>query len=440
MTTTEGRYVDYIPLPEVQLAPRNPKGHDHSAIARSIGHFGFAELPLLDERTGRLVAGHGRHEQLVALHSSGATPPDGVRVDPDGQWLMPVVRGWSSRSDEDAEAYLVASNQIGVLGGWDERLLAELLGDLADSQLLELTGFDADGLEDLLASIQEADVPPPVAMTEPDDEPAPPVRPRSRPGDVWLLGPHRVLCGDATDQAAVTAMLDGDRCDVVWTDPPYGVDYVGGTADALTIRNDSAIGLSELLRDMLAVATTALRPGAPFYIAHPPGPMGYVFFTAVQRTGWLLRQGLVWVKDQFVLGRSDYHYQHEAVMYGFTPGGDGRLGRGGARWFGDNAQATVFEVPKPRVSEDHPTKKPVELIRRHLANSLRPGGLVLDMFGGSGSTLIAAHHHGSAARLVELDPRFVDVICRRYQEHTGVLPVLRSTGEEVDFTAERANP
>ncbi|GAA1281326.1 DNA modification methylase [Saccharothrix xinjiangensis] len=439
MTTTEGRFVGYVPLPDVQLAPRNPKAHDATAIARSIGHFGFAELPLVDERTGRLVAGHGRYDQLVALKAGGATPPDGVRVGDDGEWEMPVVRGWASRSDEDAEAYLIASNNITTIGGWDERLLAELLGDLADSQLLELTGFDADGLEDLLASIQEADLPPPVALTEPDDEPARPVKPRTREGDVWLLGPHRVLCGDATDQTAVEDMLDGDRCDVAWTDPPYGVDYVGGTADALTIRNDSAVGLSELLRDMLPVATAGLKPGAPFYIAHPPGPLAYVFFTAVQRAGWLLRQGLVWVKDHFVLGRSDYHYQHEAVMYGFVPGGQGRLGRGGPRWFGDDAQTTVFEVPKPRISEDHPTKKPVKLITAHLTNSCRPGGLVLDLFGGSGSTLIAAHHHGAVARLVELDPRFVDVICRRWQEHTGVLPVLRSTGEEVDF-AERANP
>ncbi len=127
-------------------------------------------------------------------------------------------------------------------------------------------------------------------------------------------------------------------------------------------------------------------------------------------------------------------------MYGFTAGGEGRRGRGGVGWYGDNAQSTVFEVPKPARSEDHPTMKPVELIRRQLANSSRRGHLVYEPFGGSGSTLIAAHHVGADARLVELDPRYVDVICRRYQEHTGTLPILKSTGEEHDFTRERANP
>lgn len=180
--------------------------------------------------------------------------------------------------------------------------------------------------------------------------------------------------------------------------------------------------------------------------------------------GLLVRQNLVWVKNALVMGRADYHYKHEPILqgtngapdepdeleeavqlpegpdhepilYGFTDGGTGRLGRGGARWHGDNKQSTVLYCDKPSRSGDHPTMKPVDLILLMLDNSLRVGGLVLDLFGGSGSTLIAAHHHRSRAALVELDPKYVDVICRRYQEHTGVVPVLASTGEEHDFLA-----
>lgn len=184
------------------------------------------------------------------------------------------------------------------------------------------------------------------------------------------------------------------------------------------------------------------------------------------KAGLLVRQNLVWVKTSLVLGRADYHYRHEPileaevpaddeapdaeavdtelevvtthepVLYGFTPGGKGRLGRGGDRWHGDNKQSTVFEVPKPTRNGEHPTMKPTELIGRMLANSCPVGGLVLDLFGGSGSTMIAAHHHRSRSALVELDPRYADVICRRWQEHTGILPILARTGELVDFTEE----
>ncbi|MCL8016985.1 DNA methyltransferase, partial [Streptomyces sp. AS02] len=284
------------------------------------------------------------------------------------------------------------------------------------------------------------------ALNDPDATPNPPTEPRSKPRDIWHLGPHRVLCGDSTDITAVEAMLDGDRAHCMWTDPPYGVEIVGGShaipvkerraQGKLTIQNDGASDLPELLAGAFATATAALVPGAPVYIAHPPGPLSLEFANAFQQAGWLLRQQLIWVKDSLVLGRSDYHYRHEPIWYGFTdPTADsGRLGRGGDRWHGDNAQTSILEVPRPPRSEDHPTMKPVELITRCLSNSCPPGGLVYEPFGGSGSTLIAAHTLGRIARVVELDPRYVDVICRRYQEHTGTQPVLAATGEPHDFT------
>jgi hypothetical protein len=148
---TDSRYVDYIPLDEIQLAPRNPKGHADALIHRMITHHGLVELPALDERTGRLVAGHGRHKQLTEMHAQGKQPPGGVQVGDNGRWRMPVLRGWSSASDDDAEAYLIGSNRSTELGGWDDdRMLAEILGDLSDVQLLELAGYDTDSLERLL--------------------------------------------------------------------------------------------------------------------------------------------------------------------------------------------------------------------------------------------------------------------------------------------------
>jgi site-specific DNA-methyltransferase (adenine-specific) len=226
----------------------------------------------------------------------------------------------------------------------------------------------------------------------------------------------------------------------MWTDPPYGVDYVGKTAESLTIQNDGADGLPDLLAGAFAVATIALKPGAPVYVAHPPGALQRDFINAFGQAGWLWRQSLIWVKDSFALGRSDYHYRHEPISYGFTPGGDGRLGRGGERWCGDNAQDSVFEVPKPTRNGDHPTMKPVELIAAMLRNSCPKGGLVYEPFGGSGSTLLAAHQLGATAAVVELDPRYVDVIYRRYQHAVGTVPVRVTPSGDVapyDFLGDQ---
>lgn len=330
--------------------------------------------------------------------------------------------------DDEAARINLADNRLAELGDYDEQALAELLESLDGDY--EGTGYAEEDLTALLADVQEL----PAELNDPDDVPDTPPEPFSKPGDMWLLGPHRLLCGDSTDMAAVEAMLNGDRCDCMWTDPPYGVSYVGKTADALTIQNDGEADLTELLAGAFAVATAALKPGAPVYIAHPAGALSLTFRLAFDNAGWSLRQGLVWVKNTIVLGRSDYHYKHEPILYGFTAGGEGRRGRGGDAWYGDNAQSTVFEVPKPARNADHPTMKPVELVAMALRNSCPPGGLVYEPFGGSGTTLLAAHSTGRIARVVELDPRYVDVICRRYQEHAGALPVLASTGDAHDFT------
>lgn len=244
----------------------------------------------------------------------------------------------------------------------------------------------------------------------------------SAPGDLWVIGPHRLLVGDCTNMAVVEAMLAGDRADCMWTDPPYGIGYKGKTRDALTIRNDTASSLPALLAGAWAVATAALKPGAPVYISHPAGNLSWEFAAAFREAGWTFRQNLIWVKNHFVLGHSDYHYKHEPVLYGYTPGGTGRRGRGSDGWYGNNAQTSVFEIPKPPRSKDHPTAKPVELVQAMIKNSCPPGGLAYDPFAGSGTTLIAAHRLGMRAAACEIDPRYADVILRRLEAETGGTP------------------
>lgn len=204
----------------------------------------------------------------------------------------------------------------------------------------------------------------------------------------------------------------------MWTDPPYGVNYVGKTAEALTITNDSPDSLEELLRRAFRACDAVLAPGAYIYIASPAGPQGTTFRLAFEEAGWHFHQALVWVKQTMVLGHSDYHYQHEDVLYGWKRG-DGRPGRGGARWYGGNAQTSVFQVDRPMRSTEHPTMKPVLLMDAMLANSARPGEVILDPFAGSGSTLIAAQARGLTCLAVELDPVYCDVIRQRYAEYVG---------------------
>jgi len=201
-------------------------------------------------------------------------------------------------------------------------------------------------------------------------------------------------------------------------DPPYGVGYEGRTRQRLRIQNDGPDQLAELLRGSFAAIDGVLAPGAAIYVCHPAGPLAVPFHLAFVGAGWSLRQGLVWVKNPLVMGRADFHYKHEPLLYGFKPGPE-RLGRGAAGWYGGNRQTTVLEAPRPRSSQLHPTMKPPELIATCLRNSSRRGELVLDPFAGSGSTLIACEQLGRRARLIELDPGYCDAIVDRYVRLTG---------------------
>ena len=405
-----------VPIDSLHQLPGNPRRGDVDAVAASLQRFGQRK-PIVARADGTITAGNHTWQAAKQL---GWDEIAVVRVDDD---------------DATASAFALADNRTAELGSYDDALLLDLIQSIDDKDLLADTGWSDDAVADLLAQIGSdlPDLPPP------DEAAEPPVEPLSKSGDVWVLGGHRVVCGDATDVLAYDALLGGDKADCVWTDPPYGVAIVGGNhslspeerkaAGGKTIEND-ALTISELedfLRSALGAAIAACRPGSAWYVSAPDGRRGIAFSVVLTELS-VWRHSLVWVKDSLVMGRSDYHYRHEPIYYGWTPGGP-------HDWFGDRSQTTVIEIPRPRRNAEHPTMKPVELVARCLNNSAPRGGLVLDPFGGSGSTLLACEYTGRKGRLIELDPRYVDVICRRWQDFTGAMPMLESSGELVDFTA-----
>lgn len=397
----EGRL---IPIEDAIPYPGNPRRGDQDAITSSIRDLGLYTGVVVQRSTGHIVVGNHRRHGLWNL---GATliPVDYVDVD-----------------DTRAAAIVARDNRTSDQGTYDDAELLALL--TSEPEVLALSGYDDADLALLRASL----APPPEQHTDADDAPAlPEAEPISKVGDLWRLGPHRLVCGDATSLSDVRRLLGSERAALVFTDPPYGVSYVGKTKDRLTIANDALdpIALRSLLDAALSRAYAVTAPGGVWYVCSPGGDLMGVFGQALTALPGTWRHTLIWVKDQFVMGRADYHYRHEPMFYGWKPGA--------AHYFvGDRTQDTVWEVPRPKRSPEHPTMKPVALVARALRNSTRPGDVVLDPFGGSGTTLIACHQEDRTARLIELDPRYADVICRRYQQHTGTLPVRN--GEQVDFT------
>ncbi len=408
-----------LPVESLSTFEGNPRKGSVEKIAVSLEKHGqyrpiVVNLGSVTGRGREVLAGN---HTLMAARSLGWSHVDACLVDVD---------------DETAKSIVAADNKLADLGGYDDLALFSLLDSLED---LGATGYTISELEAL-----RQDLFPPEVLTDPDEAPSVPADPISELGQIWQLGKHRLLVGDSTDLEAVRALVADEPPNCVWTDPPYGVDYVGGNHNlsaaerkrqgGKTIENDGATSLPELLAAAFQTVVQVCLPGAPVYVAHPDRQR-LVFENAMTGAGILVRQELVWVKGSLVMGATDYHYRHESILYGFTPGGQGRLGRGGERWYGDNSQTTVFEFPRPARNADHPTMKPVALIDAMLSNSLPAGGIVFEPFGGSGSTLIAAHDRGCRAFCVELDPRYADVILTRFQRHTGVVPVCE--GEQVSF-------
>jgi site-specific DNA-methyltransferase (adenine-specific) len=371
------------------------KRTDRSAalIAESLKRYGAARSIVIDE-DGRILAGNGTVE---GAKKAGINK---VRIiEAEGDELIAVRR--TGLSEDEKVGLAIADNRSSDLSEWDNEMLRQL------SEEHDLTPWFED--DELLAEVLE----PEQGKTDPDDVPEPPKEPITKPGDLWILGNHRLLCGDSTDTVALERLMENKPADLWLTDPPYNVSYEGKTKDALTIKNDSMKDgeFRQFLHDVYVAANCFLRPGAIFYIWHADSE-GYNFRGAAADTGWKVRQCLIWLKSTLVMGRQDYQWKHEPCLYGWTDGA-------AHYWGSDRKQTTILEFDKPRRNGEHPTMKPVELFQYQMANSTKQGDVVLDSFGGSGTTIIAAERIHRKARLMELDPAYCDVIVRRWEDFTG---------------------
>lgn len=430
---------DLIPAdynPRKDLKPGDP---EYEKLKRSIEEFGYVDPVIWNRRTGRVIGGHQR---LKVLQDLGYSEVDCSIVD----------------IDEDREKALnVALNKIE--GDWDLPKLKDLLEEI-DTGLfdIEITGFDLDEIEDLMTQFQDEPKEDGFDMDQAVDEVEEPV---TQPGDIWRLGRHRLLCGDATKIEDYERLMAGNQADMVFTDPPYNVDYTGKTKDALKIQNDKMDdnNFRLFLYHAFSNANAVTQPGGAIYICHADSE-GYNFRGAMMDAGWLLKQCLIWVKNSIILGRQDYQWKHEPILYGWKPGA-------AHNWYGERKQSTVVDDPshfavkkekdgailsfsagedqtvmirvpsyevvyagiddhttvwrfeKPSKNADHPTMKPIGLCAKAIRNSCPAKGIVLDMFLGSGSSLIAAEQTGRSCYGLELDPVYCDVIIRRWEELTG---------------------
>jgi DNA modification methylase len=322
-------------------------------------------------------------------------------------------------------AFMIADNKLALHAGWDEDLLRLELEALAEQQFpLGLTGFDDEDLKQLLAAENLN------GHVDADDAPPPEVRAVTLSGDVWELGRHRILCADATAPESLQRVLAGSTCDLVFTDLPYNVDYHGKGKSKMKIVNDN-LG-AEFAKFLAAACRSILSVSAgSIYVCMSSSELHHLYAAFVEAGGhWSTY--IIWAKSLFTLGRSDFQRQYEPILYGWREGGT-------HYWCGARDQGDVWFVDKPRVNDLHPTMKPVELVERAIVNSSRKSGIVLDPFAGSGTTAIACERTGRRARLIELDPRYVDVTVRRWQDYTG--GTARLEREECSFeeaSAKRA--
>lgn len=448
--------IELWPLDRLKPYERNARTHDAAQVAKiaaSITEFGFTKPILVDSADG-IIAGHGR---LMAAKELGLDEVPVIVLD--------------HLTDAQRRAYIIADNRLALDAGWDNDMLAAELADLqAEGFDLELTGFNEDEISDLLDQ-SESDA----SETAGDENEVPdvPVRPVSRRGDIWILGKHRLICGDSTNLNDIERLVAGEQIECLWTDPPYNVAYEGAAG---SIKNDDMEdgAFRQFLKDAFVCAFAVMKPGGAAYVAHADGQPGEAFRGSFREAGFKLSGCLIWRKNQFTLSRSDYQWQHEPILYGWKEGA-------AHRWYGDRNKTTIVEFDgglfdqigerqyqitigeqtliiegdnlsvrearpsviaeeKPKRNTEHPTMKPVPLIERLLLNSTKRGDTVLDLFGGSGSTLIACEKLGRLARLCELDEKFVDVIVKRWQDFTGKKATLESTGQTFDDVAAGRTP
>jgi DNA modification methylase len=400
--------IAWRPLGELIPYARNPRIHSEAQVAQiaaSIREFGWTNPVLVDGASG-IIAGHGR---VLAARK--------LRLE-----RVPVIE-LAHMSEAQKRAYVLADNQLALNAGWDEALLRLELADLSELGFdLGLIGFAEGELERLLAGDGRT------GLTEDDDAPALPEQAVTKLGDLWVLGEHRLLCGDATVLAVVEQVLEGRLADMTFTDPPYNVDYGSSAKDRLRGNN------RKILNDDLGAGFEAFLHGACANILSVTKGAVYVCMSSselhtLQRVftsaGGKWSTFLIWAKHAFTLGRADYQRMYEPILYGWRDGHD-------HYWCGARDQGDVWFFDKPVRNDLHPTMKPVALVERAIRNSSKSRDIVLDPFGGSGSTLIACEKAGRKTRLIELDPKYCDVIIRRWQAWTGKIATLNSGGRSFE--------
>jgi len=366
-----------------------------SLIKESLEKFGAARSIVIDE-DNRILAGNGTIEGAKAA---------GIKnlkiIETDGNEIIAVKR--TGLSEEEKVGLALADNRTSDLSEWD----AEMLKQLSEEQDLN-PWFSPEDLSELLGEPDLVD-----GLTDPDSVPDLPEEAVTKEGDLYILGNHRLLCGDSTNVDHLNKLMGNELADLWLTDPPYNVNYEGKTEEKLKINNDSMSdnNFRDFLCQVYSAANSFLKPGASFYIWHADSE-GYNFRGAAKDTGWKIRQCLIWVKQSMVMGRQDYHWQHEPCLYGWKEGA-------AHTWNTDRKQTTVLEFNRPSRSKEHPTMKPIDLFQYQMANSVKPEAIVLDSFGGSGTTLIAAERIKRNSRLMELDPKYCDVIVKRWEDFTG---------------------
>ena len=398
MKITQKKVTELIPY------VNNSRTHSDEQVAQiaaSIKEFGWTNPILIDGANG-IIAGHGR---LLAARKLGHTEVPTIEL--------------SELTETQKKAYIIADNRLALNAGWDNEMLTIELNDLlADGFALDILGFDPKEI----AALLEPEVV--EGLTDEDAVPDVPEEPKTKLGDIYLLGKHRLMCGDSCSLPDMEKLCDGQLVDMWLTDPPYNVAVQGGNhanperKNGLKILNDKMPDeeFRKFLRDAYVTADLVMKPGAVFYIWHADSE-GYNFRGAAKDAGWSVRQCLIWKKSSIVMGRQDYHWKHEPCLYGWKEGA-------GHLWATDRKQTTILEFDRPSRNGEHPTMKPVALFEYQMLNNTKGGDIVLDSFGGSGTTMLAAEKHGRYARLMELDPKYCDVIVNRWEDFTGKKAIL----------------
>jgi DNA modification methylase len=406
------RRIEHWPLDKLIPYARNPRTHSDAQVAQiaaSIAEFGFNNPILVDTKAG-IIAGHGR---LLAARKLQLAEVPVIVLD--------------HLTDAQKRAYILADNQLALNAGWDDDLLRAELAALQEEDFnVRIIGFDDEELARLLAAQDAAE-----GLTDEDAVPELPETPISTAEDLWILGRHRLLVGDATNQNDVSTLMAGDAADLVFTDPPYNVDYEGYTEKRLKIKGDrmSDAEFKQFLQAAFSSYRTFTKPGASMYVCHSSS-WQREFQDALESASFEVRCQIIWAKNTFAWGFGRYKFQHEPIFYAHVAGEKDP-------WYGDKSQSTLWQEKKPAANRIHPTAKPVELVERALLNSSKSGDVVADLFGGSGSTLIGCERRNRKARLMEIDPKYADCIVRRYQQYTGKQAVLEGGGSFDEVALER---